>query len=562
MIKKKRKYGIFISLFTIFFFGFVVRIYTLSSLPKILNRDEAALAYNAYLLKQTGKDEWGQSWPMTLKSFGDYKLPGYPLLLVIFFSAYEQMHIPIFNDGLVRLPSALAGSILILVSYFFGQIFFKPFKKKTTKKTYYFFSLLFSLTIATSPALIYFSRIAFEANVALTLFIASITCLWFETKNNNQRLILDLFSLFLMICSVFTYNTPLVLLPFIILTIPFRSDVFDWKNWMLPVTSHVIIFIVGFLILLPVTQQKSGISIFTDELHWTKSIEYRQQFSNFWQPLFGNKYVYYSTVIIQNYIHSVSSQFLLHNTDGHPWQQVPGEGHVYPVILLFGWVGVIFGLILLLKNVFTFSLYQLKLLLSNSPFSQIDFRKSELLLFYLFVISLIPAVITVDAPHPTRSLFFFVLFNLAAVKGVKIISSQWQYIHSTVVVSSIFITMLIISSFSYLYHYFLVFPHQHPSKLQVGFDIIIKKVNQSFPEKNIAIVDNEGFHYILTAWYLQIPADTYFDSIIMQEPDKIGFHYGQQLDRYHFIGSIEDKSNSETVVVTWTKEKDWQVKTF
>ena len=68
-------------LLVILLLAIVVRFWALGSLPVILNRDEAALGYNALLLVQQGVDEWGRQWPITLTSFGDYKLVGYVLLL-------------------------------------------------------------------------------------------------------------------------------------------------------------------------------------------------------------------------------------------------------------------------------------------------------------------------------------------------------------------------------------------------------------------------------------------------------------------------------------------------
>jgi hypothetical protein len=56
--------------------AFSVRFILSDSLPAALNRDEAAIGYNAMLLSQTGLDEWGRSWPLALESFGGYKLPG------------------------------------------------------------------------------------------------------------------------------------------------------------------------------------------------------------------------------------------------------------------------------------------------------------------------------------------------------------------------------------------------------------------------------------------------------------------------------------------------------
>ena len=56
--------------------------------PPCLNADEAAFAYNAYSLAKTGKDEYGASLPLRLKSFGDYKMPLYSYLSVPFVGAF------------------------------------------------------------------------------------------------------------------------------------------------------------------------------------------------------------------------------------------------------------------------------------------------------------------------------------------------------------------------------------------------------------------------------------------------------------------------------------------
>src|SRR3990172_6192442 len=86
--------------------AFLQRFWQVGQLPATLNRDEAAVAYNAFLLSETGKDEWGRSWPVALESFGDYKLPGYSLVLMPFFKLLG------LNDWVVRLPSVIAGTVL------------------------------------------------------------------------------------------------------------------------------------------------------------------------------------------------------------------------------------------------------------------------------------------------------------------------------------------------------------------------------------------------------------------------------------------------------------------
>ncbi len=62
----------------------VLRIWGIGQYPVGLNADEAAIGYNAYSLLQTGKDEYGKSFPLSIRSFDDYKPPLYAYLTVRF----------------------------------------------------------------------------------------------------------------------------------------------------------------------------------------------------------------------------------------------------------------------------------------------------------------------------------------------------------------------------------------------------------------------------------------------------------------------------------------------
>jgi len=47
--------------------------------------DESSIAYNAYTIAQSGQDEFGNSWPLYFRAFGDYKNPVYIYLLAVLF---------------------------------------------------------------------------------------------------------------------------------------------------------------------------------------------------------------------------------------------------------------------------------------------------------------------------------------------------------------------------------------------------------------------------------------------------------------------------------------------
>lgn len=507
----KKNFLIFILLSLVIFLGFGLRIYRVSELPVILNRDEAALAYNAYLLQETGQDEWGKEWPLTLKSFGDYKLPGYPILIIGSFYLFGV------NDFAVRLPSVLAGTVLILLSYLFA----KEFKLKEK------YALFFSFLIAIAPVFSFYSRIGFEANVALSYLVAS---LYFIFKGKR-----DFAAILLMLLAIFTYNTPLLLLPFIVVLIPFMRGLKKPKEWWLLVSGLLCVLLIGGASLFSLASQKSGITIFTDETMWMESVLYREQFYGIWQKLFGNKYVFWLRIVLQNYWESFSYLFLVKNGGSHPWHSIPNFGHIYGASYVLALIGIFYELIQILKN-----LIKRKKFLTNKIF-----------LLYLLIIALLPSVVTVDSPHATRSLLFFFLLNLMAVFGLQALEmffSKSFNIKKQYVIAAVLGVMLSQST-NYFKNYFINYPDHQPDSLNVDFKNVIQDVSRNHPTEKIAVVDEEGFQYILTAWYLKTPPEIFQNSIVMQLPDKIGFNYGEQMDRFHYVAKADDRREDEKVVV-------------
>jgi len=47
--------------------------------------DESSVAYNAFTISETGRDEYGIAWPLYFRAFGDYKNPVYVYLLALIF---------------------------------------------------------------------------------------------------------------------------------------------------------------------------------------------------------------------------------------------------------------------------------------------------------------------------------------------------------------------------------------------------------------------------------------------------------------------------------------------
>ena len=73
---------IFVVLLFIICIAAFLRMWHLGGVPISLNWDEAAIGYNAYSILKTGKDEYGISFPIVLRSFGNYT-PAFLAYLVV-----------------------------------------------------------------------------------------------------------------------------------------------------------------------------------------------------------------------------------------------------------------------------------------------------------------------------------------------------------------------------------------------------------------------------------------------------------------------------------------------
>ena len=530
-----KAYGALLVLALLIGIGGIVRLYQIDSNPVMLNRDEAALAYNAYLLKETGTDEWQRSWPLALESFGDYKLPGYVWMTIVTFTLFGV------SDWSVRLPAALAGIALIPISFWFAR------RLRLPKH----WSLWFAFLVTFTPVFVFYSRMAWEAMAGLLLTIVSLGLIWFkpQLKKNMKE---DIAGVLIMVLAVFTYNTPFLVLPFFILLLPLLRGLGTWKSWLVPVVGLTAVLILAAWIQLPISQQKSGITLFSDQNVWLASVEYRQQFNGPLQTIVGNKYVFYLKLISERFLASFSPRFLVTRGGDHPWHQLPGFAHYFweeYLVTLSGLLALVFAsmnkLWQLAKN------HQL---LKNSRLSQ----PAALLISLL--LALVPAIITVDAPHATRSLLFIYLLLLIGVVGISKLSSFRPWV--AVVLGGVSVIMLG-HFYTYANVYITEYPQQSYFNFHGGYPQIITKYRAERPTAPIAVVDGAGFQYIITAWYLRVKPEDFYATIVRQNPDRLGFRYGQQLLNFHFIANDDDRSHEEGIVIEWQEDTaNWKIKEY
>jgi 4-amino-4-deoxy-L-arabinose transferase-like glycosyltransferase len=204
--------------------GAFLRFWHLGSAPPGLSWDEAALGYNAYSILKTGRDEWGASWPLTLRLFNDFKPALYAYAAVPALALFGP------TAWAVRFPSALAGTAaLALMPFLSFRLFQGILTGEEERRRLGWLAALSTWLVAVSPWHLQFSRGAFEANLALTLFLLGTTCfLWFEKK----PWLLAASSLFFGF-SLYAYHAPRLLLPLwlALLVVLFRERLRRRRRW-------------------------------------------------------------------------------------------------------------------------------------------------------------------------------------------------------------------------------------------------------------------------------------------------------------------------------------------
>jgi len=132
-------------------------VYRLAEIPSGFFADEASIGYNAYAILNTGKDEYGVSYPVFFKGFGDYKHP------IAIYSTIPFIKFLSLNETSVRLQAVFYGIISLVLLYLIGE--------KIASKT---LGLWTAFVAATMPWLVHYNRVAFDFTVYSAFFLCSI----------------------------------------------------------------------------------------------------------------------------------------------------------------------------------------------------------------------------------------------------------------------------------------------------------------------------------------------------------------------------------------------------
>lgn len=448
-----------------------LRLYNLPQVPPSLNWDEVSHGYNAYSILKTGHDEWGVSFPLIFRTFGDYKLPLYIYLTTL----------PVALFGLtpfaVRFISVLAGILAIPGIYLLANKLLpqKMTLGKLTINSGHFAALFLTFL----PWHFFVSRPALEANLSLTLFIFAAYFLLKGLENQKNWILSSLlFSL-----TLHTYNSYRVLTPLFLLLF----FVFNFKKIKLSKTTWIAIsifmassFLVAWQFLSGTgTARYSKLSILTDNTVF--QIGEKRTQSSLPSPLpklIYNRPVYFVSQVAKYYFGYFSPSFFYQSWGPQYQFAIPGSNLLtLPLYLLF-----IFGF-----------LFSIKLIKNNSHLRFI---------FLWLLLSPIPASLTADPPQalrPTTMIPPLILISLFAFQQLpNLLKKTSPYL------AAIFLLAFIFSFTLYLNRYLTFYKTTYSDSWQYGYQQAIEFINSQTTSTKIFFTKRYGEPHIFYTFYSKL----------------------------------------------------------
>ena len=402
--------------------SFVFKVYGIDKSPASVGFDEAGLGYNAYSILKTGKDEYGNFLPLSLRSFNDYKPALYTYLSIPFVAVLG------LNETSTRMVSVLAGTLSLLFLYLFIREFV------VNNKLRYFVFIVLSF----EPWRVHFSRVALEANLSSCFFMMGA---WFLYKCKNRMLTVIFFAL-----SAYSYHgaraaAPVLIILFVFdpLRLFFKKNFKDYKKWLLKFKiKYIWLLFLFVLFLVPIFLVNKSSQVLTRFRQ--ENVFYRyypftpkeilSENKSVWLDWQNNPVYYFFGIMVGHML----SYFSPINLGGRVYHWVKVSVQSVPSFSMIGWIETVvfvFGLIYLIKNIKT------------------NFKNRFLV--YWVLAAAAPAALTWTWFHPLRSMNLYLAIELILALGFVYLMKIFNKYLSVLTVKIIYFVSIVLFALSILF---------------------------------------------------------------------------------------------------------------
>jgi len=520
----------------IIFVATALRFYQLGNVPIELNRDEASLGYTAYSLLQTGKEEHGQSWPINIESFGDWKLPAYVYTLIPFIKIFG------LKAWVVKLPSALAGIGIVILSAVITWLLTSSWKDQNKRIT---LSTLVAFMITISPWNIHMSHMAYEANLGMLFLMTGVALLLTALQNKSKRVLL-IPSAFFFGLTFFSYHSyqvfmPLLVLSFLSIYWKKAKNIFETEKKISYISIAIgALFTIALIATsLSANQTKlSGLSIFDKSSYSVVMEENRGYFENrnsLLAKLHSNNFYFIFNQAQRNIADIFSSKFLFFEGGSHGSHDIPGTGKMHPVAFIF----------LIIAGYKFLTIWQEKKL-----------EKWHKVIMAWLLVSIVAPFITFEAAHTIR--FSPALFSLEFLSayGLFILLEKALKDNKYKIIAGLTIFILLYSFVYFFATYFFVAPKRDIDKHNWQIERLVELVNDRGDRYDlISMPGTEWSPYIYFLLFNQTDPNSLSKDLEFYDPDHEGFRHVKRLGNIHFsLIDWNDQSGKSVLYVIKSKE--------
>ena len=498
-----------------------MRVWQVGSIPVSLFGDEIDVGLQAYSILTTGNDYLGNRLPVLFHSFSEYRLPMQLYLSVPFIKLFG------LDEVGVRTTSVLMG--------FLSLIFFYLLIRKISNNKMAAIATLFLLF---SPWHFNFSRQANDAGILLPFILAG-TWSYLLGLKNNKYLVL---SAVLFALSIYSYAISSVFTPLFVfsLLLIYRKELLKYKPKYLFMAGAF-----GLIVLSPYINQViagtassrfSYISVLNKDDLISEVITQRAWSDSKIGRLFYNKYTAASYKLTDNYLNSISSDFLFVSGDPNGRQSVSGFGMMYHFDIILVAIG---SFVLIYKFV-----------------SEKKKRQEYLLILAWLFLAPLPSILTKDGgTHASRLILLLPPLIYLSATGFEQLLNKSKNIKYKIIII-LFILVMFFDVGRFIHRYFVIWPNEGWRIWQYGFkDVItdVKKVDADYER----IYFNNTYEPILPRflfWYRydmnlfqeQFTRDVHIEGI---QPGFNGYSLGEKYYFGELVKPIEPLAKKGHLVV-------------
>jgi 4-amino-4-deoxy-L-arabinose transferase-like glycosyltransferase len=497
--------------------AFALRFWQLGITPPSLYWDEVSQGYNAYSILKTGSDEHREFLPIArFQAFGDYKAPVYIYLDVLSIFVFGT------TEFAVRFPSALLGTLTVLLTYYLTREIFDGNKRKNL------IAGLSSLFLAISPWHIQLSRAAYEANVA-TFFTVLGLLMFFIAK--RKYAFCYLISSLSFVLAFYSFNAHRVFIPLLmlILSIVYFKQIIANVRKALIAVFLAILLLTPFLFYLRTPESKlrfAEVNIFSDISIIEQSNHLQSVDGNsIIGKIFDNRRVLYGLSYVKHYFDFFNPTYLFFKGDVNPRFSTQDNGELYLCLLPL----IIVGIYSVIK---------------------ID-RRNRYFLLGWFILAPVAAATARETPHALRSETFIPLYEIFATFGLVVILeliAKWKkkilyfFLAALIAVMTYYLV-------DFLHTYYIHFPVKYSQDWQYGYKQAVLETESLKNEYDEIFFNNTyGRAYIYVLWYGKYAPQEFWKYGVV-ERDAFGFYNVHSFEKYNFDNKIEESKDKKLLFV-------------